>query len=50
MTDPDGTLLRFYWADLAQEPDAFLAFAFRDDGPPEFIREPRLRAPSVLGR
>jgi catechol 2,3-dioxygenase-like lactoylglutathione lyase family enzyme len=50
VTDPDGTLLRFYWVDLAQEPDVFLAFAFRDDGPPEITREPRLRAPSVLGR
>ena len=29
VTDPDGTLLRFYWKDLAQEPDVFLAFAFR---------------------
>ncbi len=50
VTDPEGTLLRFYWVDVAHEPDLFLAFAFRDDGPPELIHEPRLRAPSVLGR
>ena len=49
VTDPDGTLLRFYWMDVTQEPDVFLAFAFGDDGPPELIHEPRLRAPSVLG-
>jgi len=50
VTDPDGTLLRFYWADEAQEPDVFTAYAFHGDGPPEFIHEPRLRAPSILGR
>ena len=50
VTDPDGTLLRFYWVDLAQLPDVFLGYSFSGDGPPEFVREPRLKAPSVLGR
>jgi catechol 2,3-dioxygenase-like lactoylglutathione lyase family enzyme len=50
VTDPDGTLLRFYWADLARAPAVFLGYSFRGDGPPEFVREPRLKAPSVLGQ
>jgi catechol 2,3-dioxygenase-like lactoylglutathione lyase family enzyme len=50
VTDPDGTLLRFFWVDLAEAPDTFVAYAFDGDGPPEILNEPRLRAPSVLGR
>ncbi len=50
VTDPDGTVLRFYWVDLAAVSDTFVGYAFTGDGPPEFIGEPRLEAPSVLGR
>ncbi|MEJ2862962.1 VOC family protein [Actinomycetospora flava] len=50
VTDPDGTLLRFYWADLAAAPDVFQGLEFHGDGPPDRVTEPRLRAPSVLGR
>jgi len=50
VTDPDGTILRFYWMDLATEPTAFQGLEFRGDGPPEFVGEPRLSAPAVLGR
>ncbi|GAA4752940.1 VOC family protein [Actinomycetospora chibensis] len=50
VTDPDGTILRFYWMDLASAPTAFQGVEFRGDGPPELVAEPRLTAPAVLGR
>jgi catechol 2,3-dioxygenase-like lactoylglutathione lyase family enzyme len=50
VTDPDGTILRFYWMDLATAPTAFQGLEFRGDGPPESVGEPRLSAPAVLGR
>jgi len=50
VTDPDGTLLRFYWADLAAAPGEFQGLVFEGDGPPGYVTEPRLRAPSVFGR
>ena len=50
VTDPDGTLLRFYWADLTEAPREFRRLEFDGDGPPDVVTEPRLRAPSVLGR
>ncbi|GAA4866698.1 VOC family protein [Actinomycetospora straminea] len=50
VTDPDGTLLRFYWADLTAVPDVFVGYEFDGDGPPRVVEEPRLDAPRVLGR
>lgn len=50
VTDPDGTLLRFYWVAPTQDPDTFLGMAFHEDGPPTFESEPRLRTTRVAGR
>lgn len=50
VTDPDGTVLRFYWMDESVESDvAFVGMIFDGDGPPQFTSEPRLKPPSVHG-
>lgn len=46
VTDPDGTLLRFHWADLAAVPDVFVGYEFDGEGPPRTVDEPRLDAPA----
>ena len=43
VTDPDGTVLRFYWVRQTDEPDTFRAIIFDGAGPPHFSTEPRLR-------
>jgi catechol 2,3-dioxygenase-like lactoylglutathione lyase family enzyme len=50
VTDPDGTVLRFYWEGPTDQPDAFSGVVFHGDGPPELVSEPRLAAPRVDGR
>jgi catechol 2,3-dioxygenase-like lactoylglutathione lyase family enzyme len=50
VTDPDGTVLRFYWEAPTDQPDVFSGVVFRGDGPPELVSEPRLAAPRVDGR
>ena len=42
VTDPDGTVLRFYWLVESQEPDSFVAVIFNGDAPPTFSSESRL--------
>lgn len=46
VTDPDGTVLRFYWVEQSDEPDGFRAIIFEGDEPPRFATEPRLQ---ILG-
>ena len=43
VTDPDGTVLRFYWARETSEPDTFRAVIFDRDAAPRFATEPRLQ-------
>jgi catechol 2,3-dioxygenase-like lactoylglutathione lyase family enzyme len=50
VTDPDGTVLRFFWVDPAAAPETFVGYVFDGDGPPMLVGEPRLDAPEVLGR
>lgn len=50
VTDPDGTVLRFFWVDPGAAPETFIGYVFDGDGPPELSGEPRLDAPQVLGR
>jgi catechol 2,3-dioxygenase-like lactoylglutathione lyase family enzyme len=50
VTDPDGTVLRFYWMDASVEDDpAFVGLIFDDAGPPQFSGEPRLKPPVIGG-
>ena len=48
--DPDGTVLRFYWAtnDALQQP--FVRYVFDGEGPPRFEHEPSLDIDRVSGR
>jgi len=41
--DPDGTVLRFYWAGPSHAQEAFRAIIFEGDSPPRIGTEPRLR-------
>lgn len=50
VTDPDGTVLRFYWVADTGEPDSFIGLIFRGDALPQFTAEPRLQAPRIAGR
>jgi len=50
VTDPDGTVLRFYWVADTGEPDSFTGIIFHGDAPPELTAEPRLQAPHIAGR
>lgn len=50
VTDPDGTVLRFYWVGPSAQPDVFAGMSFRGDGPPTFVAEPRLSASRIAGR
>lgn len=50
VTDPDGTILRFYWVGPTDRPDAFLGVRFAGERPPTFSTEPRLNAPRIAGR
>jgi catechol 2,3-dioxygenase-like lactoylglutathione lyase family enzyme len=49
VTDPDGTVLRFYWVgpDVAE---GFVGMAFGESGIPVFTSEPRLTAARIAGR
>ena len=46
VTDPDGTVLRFYWVDESVDSGAFVGMVFDGPGPPRRTSEPRLRAPT----
>jgi catechol 2,3-dioxygenase-like lactoylglutathione lyase family enzyme len=50
VADPDGTVLRFYWAADTGEPDSFTGLIFNGDAPPWLTAEPRLKAPQVARR
>lgn len=50
VTDPDGTVLRFYWQGPTDQPDVFSGVVFHGSGRPELVGEPRLAAPRVGGR
>lgn len=47
VTDPDGTVLRFYWMHESIENDTFVGMIFDGDGPPQITSEPRLKPLSV---
>jgi catechol 2,3-dioxygenase-like lactoylglutathione lyase family enzyme len=50
VSDPDGTLLRFYWVGQTDQADTFVGVTFSGQGPPSLVTEPRLSAPRVAGR
>jgi catechol 2,3-dioxygenase-like lactoylglutathione lyase family enzyme len=47
VTDPDGTVLRFYWVDESADREPFVGMIFDGDNPPRFTSEPRLRSPVI---
>lgn len=49
VTDPDGTVLRFYWVG-PDEAEAFVGMSFQTTGAPVFSTEPRLTAARIAGR
>ena len=50
VSDPDGTLLRFYWVGRTDQADTFVGVTFSGQRPPSLVTEPRLTAPRVAGR
>ena len=46
VSDPDGTVLRFYWVRGSDQPDTFRGIIFDADAPPRFDTQPRLRVPA----
>jgi catechol 2,3-dioxygenase-like lactoylglutathione lyase family enzyme len=49
VTDPDATVLRFYWVGPTADRQ-FVGMSFNSTGVPEFSGEPRLSAKRILGR
>jgi len=49
VTDPDGTVLRFYWVG-PDDVDEFVGMDFSSGPIPGFIPTPRLTAPRIAGR
>jgi len=47
VTDPDGTVLRFYWVDESVDRERFVGMIFDGAGPPRVTSEPRLRPPVI---
>jgi len=47
VTDPDGTVLRFYWMDEAADRESFVGMIFDGAGPPRYASEPRLKPPVI---
>lgn len=45
VTDPDGTILRFYWVDESVDSGSFVGMIFTGAGPPQLTSVPRLRPP-----
>jgi hypothetical protein len=50
VSDPDGTLLRFYWVGATDQAETFVGVTFSGQGPPSLVTEPRLSVPRVAGR
>ena len=50
VSDPDGTVLRFYWVGEPEEADRFLGIMFEGGRPPTLTSTPRLDHLPLVGR